>query len=328
MRTAKHAAQCCLLVLCGLPGSGKTTLAKQLVSTAPAQGDGSLIALHVCFDELGCGQEGEEFSPEAWRRGRRAALAAVEAALAGSDALAPAGAENPAAGQQTARRRLVIADDTYHLRSMRSECYALARAHGAAFAQLHLRCTPGLAARRNACRPPGARVPPGIIDRMAAALEPPGAAGAPPWDRHAIAVDVLEEDGAGGMGGGPGTAGIWRSVLAAWGRPAPPPLDAEQIEAVKAAARQATAASLVHGVDIACRRAIAEAMQAAVPKERRAAAARLLNDARLRLLDELRQRVRQQEGEGWGDDELDGEIGTWAARFGAAAAASLKELYK
>lgn len=73
-----------------------------------------------------------------------------------------------------AERTLVIADDNFHLRSMRRELYMLARTHRAAIVFLHITAPLEMSLSQNVLRPPGERVPEDTILRMAAALEPPG----------------------------------------------------------------------------------------------------------------------------------------------------------
>lgn len=58
-------AEQCLLVLFGLPGAGKSTLARQLAADACAA-YGPAAAAVVEFDSFG-GQSNEGFSPEAWK---------------------------------------------------------------------------------------------------------------------------------------------------------------------------------------------------------------------------------------------------------------------
>jgi hypothetical protein len=73
----------------------------------------------------------------------------------------------------------VIADDNFHLRSMRQELYALARAHRSAIIFLHVTTPLEESISRNARRPPGVSVPDETILRMAAAFEPPGGSSEP-----------------------------------------------------------------------------------------------------------------------------------------------------
>jgi tRNA uridine 5-carbamoylmethylation protein Kti12 len=132
----------CVLVLCGLPGAGKTSVCKHILESCVSVA--GLRAHHVCIDEhvaRASGVGASAFSPQAWKvrketeaacsldwakrtapwfdcnwqEGREGALQAVERLL--KSACLP---EGPA-------HTLVIIDDTMHYRSMRHECYQLAR---------------------------------------------------------------------------------------------------------------------------------------------------------------------------------------------------------
>jgi GTPase SAR1 family protein len=59
-------ASACLLLLCGLPAAGKTTLARAVAQHAQREGAtcGVRVA-HVCFDDYQ--QAGGGFEPAAWK---------------------------------------------------------------------------------------------------------------------------------------------------------------------------------------------------------------------------------------------------------------------
>ncbi|GAQ78956.1 Voltage-gated shaker-like K+ channel subunit beta [Klebsormidium nitens] len=104
------------------------------------------------------------FSPELWKRARRLAIQKVEELLREANEK-----EGP-----LAQRTLVIADDNFHLRSMRRELYVLARTLRAAIVFLYATTVLETSLSRNALRPPGKQVPKESILRMAATFEPPG----------------------------------------------------------------------------------------------------------------------------------------------------------
>ena len=57
-------APCCVLVLCGIPGSGKSHLAAKLAASAPQHGLGTVTVIH--FDSY-TSDLTEEFDPETWK---------------------------------------------------------------------------------------------------------------------------------------------------------------------------------------------------------------------------------------------------------------------
>jgi O-phosphoseryl-tRNA(Sec) kinase len=115
-------ARAMLLVLCGLPGAGKTTLARRLASSltdGPAQVQAEVR--HCSFDSVyfggdDGGSEAEappEFELGRWRQSRAQALAQVERLIAESRA--------PTSSS------LVVVDDNMYYRSMRHQCYLIAK---------------------------------------------------------------------------------------------------------------------------------------------------------------------------------------------------------
>ncbi|XP_069681063.1 L-seryl-tRNA(Sec) kinase [Periplaneta americana] len=150
----------CLVVLIGLPGSGKTTLCQALSRCLGAQ------ALPLSYDSL------LPAATDAWREARLSALAAVEAAAR----------QGP---------RFVLVDDNMYYRSMRWQCYQLARRLRLGFCQLYLHCELEDALRRNAGRRDA--VPREVVTRMAERLEPPAGA-RHPWERASLVVDAAATD--------------------------------------------------------------------------------------------------------------------------------------
>ena len=75
-----------LILLCGLPAAGKSTLAARLLSDGPsalraALGGGDVRVWHLCFDrlliDLQAARGVERFDPELWHEARARALGAV-----------------------------------------------------------------------------------------------------------------------------------------------------------------------------------------------------------------------------------------------------------
>ena len=138
-------ARACLLTMCGLPGAGKSTLARAVA--ARAESDGIRVSL-VSFDDIERRLATEKseasgdwgFDAATWKAARVEALATVERLL-----LCEAEAENvdeDGGGEKDHRRRaLIIADDNFYYAGMRQQCHRMAlRARRARAAlRLHLR---------------------------------------------------------------------------------------------------------------------------------------------------------------------------------------------
>ena len=128
-----------LLVLSGIPGAGKTTLARA-ISEAKTHSE------HICFD---AGMQGE-FSPEKWREAQACFYGRVTDAI-------------------NRQVRLVIVDDNLNYLSMVKKYCRLARAHGYAVLHVVLRVAVETAVRRNRGRP--VPVPEEIVVAMHRQLE-------------------------------------------------------------------------------------------------------------------------------------------------------------
>ena len=178
-------ARACLLTMCGLPGAGKSTLARAVA--ARAESDGIRVSL-VSFDDVerrlaseksgasasrgdDAGDSAPGFDAATWKAARREALATVERLLL-SEAEGSAGER--AGGENDDRRRaLVIADDNFYYAGMRQQCHRVACRARAAYAQLFVSISRDQAHARNASREPSAVVPRDALERMADQFEPP-----------------------------------------------------------------------------------------------------------------------------------------------------------
>ena len=127
----------CVVTLCGLPGSGKTRLARTLRDRMNANGVSNATAV-VRFDDAereqffydddddramkGVEKRPKIFDPEGWKRARKACFEALRAAL----------------DDDEEKNAMVILDDTMHYKSMRREAYRYAREFRAAFIVVHV----------------------------------------------------------------------------------------------------------------------------------------------------------------------------------------------
>eukprot|EP00727_Mastigamoeba_balamuthi_P012574 m51a1_g794 hypothetical protein (300) ;mRNA; r:640625-641524 len=251
----------CVCVLVGLPAAGKSTLARQLASSAAPGTQVSVVEFDCLYERLRA-PGAAAFDPGAWHAARSAALREAGALVE--------------ACSRTGQRALVVVDDNMHYRSMRRPYYALACAHGAAFCEVYAPASERDALERNARRSGCRRVPEQVVRAMAATLEPPGAPGSPPWDRAPHAVEAPPQ-------GDP--RALWEAVGAAWalGVRAAPAASEEQREA----SRRSNAESACHQFDLRARKVVALVV-AGAPRQHAALLARSLGRAKQAALQRLR----------------------------------------
>ena len=177
----------CLLTMCGLPGAGKSTLARAVA--ARAESEGIRVSL-VSFDDVerrlasekseASASRGDDaggstpgFDAATWKAARLEALATVERLLL-SEAEASVG-EDGGGEKDDRRRALIIADDNFYYAGMRQQCHRIARRARAAHAQLFVSISVAQAHARNESRDPRDVVPRDALERMADQFEPPAA---------------------------------------------------------------------------------------------------------------------------------------------------------
>ncbi|KAL4541081.1 hypothetical protein Ndes2437B_g05471 [Nannochloris sp. 'desiccata'] len=241
-----------MLVLCGIPGSGKSTIAAALAAVAEASG--TLVTL-VDFDKQ-AGDFLEDFDPEKWKKHRATSLQAVSQALESLKQNENSNSDIDAittticfssTNDRTIKTRnhIVIVDDTMHYRSMRAECWRIARAAGAAYIHAHINCPLETALERNELRPPGQRVPEEVLRRTAAIFEPPEENQHCPYDSdtYKVLLDIeesfeIQKKKSSDIRSKINGKALWSRVEDAWGPPAPAPFDEKADEARIAEARR------------------------------------------------------------------------------------------
>ena len=145
-----------LIVLMGLPGSGKTTLARRL---AAESGRGVVVTV-VSFDDF---------------YQREYGLAALRDQL-----------DDAQAGE------VVVVDDNMYYQSMRKQVWRMARHKGAAYMQVFVDTPLAECVVRNAARTGEARMKDGVIEHMHERLERPNAAKRQ-WDDAVIVTEGARE---------------------------------------------------------------------------------------------------------------------------------------
>jgi len=285
-------------IVCGLPGSGKSTLCAsapaamaEATATARAGPGCGVVTHHVCLDALereargGGGGGSPPFDREAWRESRGAALERVDGLLrtvAAAVGAGVAGDEVEGGAQPVPVPVLVLVDDTMHLRSMRHAYWRLARDRGAGFVVVHVDASPDACWARNAARDASTRVPEDAFLRVRAAFEAPGSE---PWESGDALVRVRDGD----------LAAVWPQLGRAMARPPPaPPEPAARALERRAEGAAANASSAAHAVDALARRLVGAAV-AAAPANLRHDLAAELNALRKDALAAVRRGARADE---------------------------------
>jgi len=192
--TSTRPARGAVLLLCGLPAAGKSTLgatllkegATQLRFHLPFESPRKLRIIYISFDlvlvRLQEQRETASFDPQLWHESREAILTAVrshfEVTGRGDDgtrlgllelaSTSEAESVNERESEGAARDGydVVVLDDNMHYRSMRRAYYRLARDLQLAFVTLCLPIDLQEALRRNAQRDAPQRVPASTIEHM------------------------------------------------------------------------------------------------------------------------------------------------------------------
>jgi len=170
----------CLVVLIGIPGSGKSSFSEVYSKFLEAKG---LDCIHVCYDKLIPLKDQVKMKDEegSWKAEREKIVEAVEQVIKTRikcDDLEDI--ENVYVDEIISEltkfmslRTVILIDDNNYLPSMRYDYYQLARAHRLGFAQLHFSCDLALAKKLNRSRPEAQQVPEEVIENMEAKLEAP-----------------------------------------------------------------------------------------------------------------------------------------------------------
>ena len=190
-----------IVCLCGLPGAGKSTLARHVLAFGAERLRAALRVQglrlwHLCFDDALAALQKEagasDFDPELWHRARELALHAVHALFlfrSGTKAL-EAIARSSMAGNADAASciDIVLIDDNMHYRSMRRAYYKVAREAQLAFCTICLPLPIDEAVARDARRSPPHHVGRATIEVMAEALQWPDPDRFP-WEGTAIRLE-------------------------------------------------------------------------------------------------------------------------------------------
>jgi len=162
-----------LVILMGLPGSGKTTFAKVLQANLNGH-----CVLQIEYDQLIPLELQKQLASEIdasgnysqnWKQERKSILENIDNYLNGDQVLAL----KPTSINREKDSYILIIDDNNYYGSMRYEYYQIARKHQIGFCQFYLDAEIELAKSLNRSRDESKRIPEEAIEKMATKLEAP-----------------------------------------------------------------------------------------------------------------------------------------------------------
>ncbi|KAJ0409749.1 hypothetical protein ATCC90586_001062 [Pythium insidiosum] len=174
-----------IVLVCGLPGAGKTTLVRSPATSGhgfasataaidaaeqtptPPLFCGARVEV-LCFDDMFAAESSgaAAFDPLGWKRTQERMIDHAQRRI-----LAHHTAPSPGGG-----RLVLFIDDNFPLRSQRKRFFRLAQDARCGFGVLYVDTPPDVCASRNRQRTGRARVPDDVWQRMADAFEPPDVA--------------------------------------------------------------------------------------------------------------------------------------------------------
>lgn len=156
----------CILLVIGPPASGKSSLCRHLTISWSHIYD----VTHVEYDVI-CEPAVvmDESMTTSWRELRRVALERVETSLSQSSSDKPT---------------VVLVDDTMHLRSMRYQCFQLARRKAVGFAVVYVKQDLSCCLTHNTANPNRRRLDDSMIKQVFSRFEPPTGK----WEANSVEV--------------------------------------------------------------------------------------------------------------------------------------------
>jgi len=163
-----------LVILMGLPGSGKSTFAKILQENLKRH-----CVLQIEYDQLIPIEQQKQFASEIdtscssdaqnWKQERKSILENIDSYLNGDQV----STFKPNSINREENSHVLIIDDNNYYGSMRYEYYQIARKHQIGFCQFYLDAEVDLAKSLNKSRDESKRIPEEVIEKMASKLEAP-----------------------------------------------------------------------------------------------------------------------------------------------------------
>lgn len=211
MSKSQAAHNICLVLLVGLPGSGKTTLAhfiKQVFGKEEEASNStlSLNVIHICYDQIitiDVGRCCSSDSDSLWSEARQEVITMVEKVVNVLKCSPNAQETYQVIFKECGdfklihsdfewdicmnRRTVIVLDDNMYYRSMRYSYYQLARRLKLGFCQLFIDCPVDSALEFNERRISEERVPEAVIKKMANRLEPPTGQA---WEQYSVTLQA------------------------------------------------------------------------------------------------------------------------------------------
>ncbi|XP_061194061.1 L-seryl-tRNA(Sec) kinase-like [Saccostrea echinata] len=275
----------CIAVLCGIPGSGKSTFAKTLIRNKKDNiaGTGqeqeknseSFNWMLVSYDDIIPSDTEkhiiEKEVPNAWKLYREniqnAVVYLIQRLQSDSEFTEPMEDRSDCCFEsfRTFMQRMVgkkngtvviLIDDNMYYSSMRYKYYQLTRKYNIGFCQVHIECDTDLSLVRNRQRPSG-QVPEDIILNMAARFEAPNPEQSS-WEKYSIKIntnaspEALENS----------AIQVLELISKALSDPSMPIME-ELDQTSKEVDRQICSENIIHQADIVMRKLIAEYMSQA-----------------------------------------------------------------
>lgn len=183
-----------LLVLIGLPGSGKTTLAKTLSNSFNNNSKHNYYFVHVCYDELL--SNSNQYLESEWKSARSEVAVKIEnlikAFKSRSKELCPNEFTKDFEAILSSNTNIVvIADDNMYFKSMRYTLYQIARNQNISYAQIFLNCDLENAFLKNSQRKSDLMIPPHIIEKIHKNMEPPNNSNK--WESFSLEIEAFSD---------------------------------------------------------------------------------------------------------------------------------------
>jgi len=255
----------CIVIVCGLPGVGKTTFTRKLASVLAFEG---VKCIHLEYDQFEQQERSQKkklptesltqsnqatFDSSAWKSARERIEDLVEQLLSGS--MQP---DNPVLQEtnhmfndlKSIDQLYIILDDNMYYHSMRNYFFKLCQKYKAGFVQIYLHAPLEFAINNDQQRPTERQVGSHVIQQMKYKLEEPDPVHNT-WEKHTIILDASKLD----LSDNTRIQNVFDELMQMAQDPLPePPIEDEE---EKERSRLANFESTVHQFDLRSRKLLA-----------------------------------------------------------------------